>query len=481
MSISALFFNFSKRNNSLKVPVDSTGTTFSVNLKQPCSYEEPVLTLSNSGFSYNYAKFEGNYYFVSDVVSLRADLWEVHMKKDVLASYRAAILSQSAFILYDTASNTELSDTRLSINTTPSYSTNQQVFTTLSTATEYTAIVGVVGSSKNGTNSSGLYALSMNQVHALLANMFSFYVGPDGLPDLDFSSAAQMKDSLEEIGDFLVRAARQFICSSGGVGNNIKSVRLTPVPLSAIDGTVKRIYLGLYDTGVDGLLIDMDPIVDGCTISIPWQATDWRRNAPYHEFYLTIPFLGTINISPSSLIGCSSLSLYMYVDISDGTATIIVYKDFASDNILGVYTTNIGGEYLIGATGINPARGVMALTGAAAGVAAAAGMASALPAAAAIPAIMNNITPQSTSVGGSGGLSAIQLLRRPVTLTSVYHGTNVTPSSVSPVMGTPSMAVKTIGSLTGYVQTSGFSLNAAGSDKDRTEVNSLMDSGVFIE
>lgn len=480
MSISALFFNFSKRKNSLKVPVDNTGTVFDVTLKQPCSYQEPVLTLSNSGFSYNYAKFEGAYYFVSDKVSLRAGLWEIHLKKDVLATWRSAILAQSAYVLYDTDPNTEVSDTRLSVDTVPTYVTNSNKFTTLSTSTEYTAIVGVIGSSKNGSNSSGLYALSINQVNSLLRNMFSFYIGSDGLPDMDFSSVTDTKETLQEMGDFIARAARQFMCSSDGVGSNLKSVRLTPVPLSSLDGTVKRIYLGLYDTGIDGLMIDMDPFVDGCTINIPWQASDWRRNSPYHEFYLNIPFLGTINISPSSIAGLTKLDLYMYVDVSDGTATIVIYKDFANDNILGIYTTNIGGEYLIGSTGITPARGIMAITGAAASVAATAFTGSAIPATA-IPAIMNNITPQSTAVGGSGGLSAIQLLRRPVTLTSVFHDTNIVPTSVSSVMGTPAMAAKTIGSLTGYCQTAGFSLDAAAPDGDRVEVNSLMNSGVFIE
>ena len=480
MSISALFFNFSKRKNSLKVPVDNTGTTFNVVLKQPCSYQEPVLTLSNSGFSYNYAKFEGSYYFVSDIVSLRAGLWEVHLKKDVLATWRTEILSTSAFILYDETANSELTDTRLSIDTGPTYQTNSEKFTTLGTASQYTAIVGITGTSMSGTNTTGLYAMSLSTLSSLLANMYTWYSNT-GLPDIQWSSILDTPEVLSQIGDFIVDATRQLITSSGGVAENIKSCTLIPVPLSSLQGTSQRIYLGLYDSGVDALKIDMDPFVDTCTIQIPWQANDWRRNSPYHEFYLTIPFIGTINISPSVIMGRTQLVLYMYVDVSDGTATIVIYKNFSTDDILGVYTASLGGNYLVGSSGVTAARGLTAIAGTGASIITATAAGSAIPLAGAIPAIMNNITPQSTAIGSCGGLSSIDLLRLPVTLTSVFHDTNIIPSSVNAVMGTPTMAVKTISALTGYVQTSNFSLEAACPDEDRNIVNNFMDSGVFIE
>ena len=476
----ALFFNFSKRRNSTKVPEDSSGTSFELYLKQDTSLRNPTFVISADTFGFNYCKFNGAYYFVTDVISHKNNLWYVVCEIDDLATLRSEILASSAYVLYDTAANTELTDSRLSINTTPTYLTNQTKFTTLGNAQEYTAVVGVTGANKAGTSgSTGLFAMSLPTLRSLLRNMYQWYVST-GIPDPDWSWITDAKDALQELGDFFTVASRQFV-TSNDVGGNIRSCTLIPVPLSSLQGTVYPIYLGTYETGISALLIDMDPFVDTCSIAIPWQATDWRRNAPYHEFYLNIPFMGTIQLSPSSLIGLTTLYLYMYVDVSDGSATIIIYKDFNARHVLGVYTANLGGNYLVGTSGVSTPRGLMAIAGAGASVITATAAMSAAPLMGVIPSIMNNVTPQSTALGGSGGLASIDLLRTEITLTSVFHNTNITPSSVSSVIGTPTMAIKTLSNVSGYVQTAGFSLQADAEAPALEAVNSFMNGGAFIE
>ena len=68
-----------------------------------------------------------------------------------------------------------------------------------------------------------------------------------------------------------------------------------------------------------------------------------------------------------------------------------------------------------------------------------------------------------------------------VTITSVFHDTNVAPDSVAARIGTPSMAVKTIGTLSGFIQTRAASVNASCYDDVRAEINTLMDGGFFYE
>lgn len=477
----ALFFNFSKKRNSTAVPEDSSGTSMYLYLKQDTSLRQPTFVISANLFGYNYCKFGGRYYFVTDVISHKNDLWYVNCEIDDLATLRSQILASNAYVLYDTAPNTELTDSRLSIETTPTYSTNTALFTTLSTVTEYTAIVGITGANKDGTRgSTGLYAMSIATLNSLLRNMYQWFIGA-GVPDPDWSWVTDPKEALEELGDFLTIAARQFF-TSNNVGSHIRSCTLIPVPLSSLDGIGgQRIYLGTYDTGIDALLVDMTPFIDTCEIAVPWQASDWRRNSPYHEFYLTIPFIGTIQLSPSSLIGVSKLYLWMYVDVSDGSATLLIYKDFNAKYMLGVYTASLGGNYLVGSSGVSATRGAMAILGAGASVIAATAAQSAAPLMGVIPSIMNNVTPQSTALGGSGGLVSIDLLRSYVTLTSVFHDTVVAPSSVAATIGTPSMAVKRIGTLSGYVQTSNFSLQADAEAPALEAVNNALNGGVFIE
>jgi hypothetical protein len=63
----------------------------------------------------------------------------------------------------------------------------------------------------------------------------------------------------------------------------------------------------------------------------------------------------------------------------------------------------------------------------------------------------------------------------------VFHDTNVAPSSVSAVIGTPTNAVKSLTGLTGYVETRNFSVSGAMTDRERADINRLMDGGVYIE
>ena len=117
MALTATFYSFSKRQNSTKVPAGIAGTSFNVVLKNPTSMNAPVFTLNADTFNFNYCSFNGAYYFVTDVVSVRNDIWEIHCTKDVLATYRTQILASPAYVLYDSVGNSEIVDNRLAIKT----------------------------------------------------------------------------------------------------------------------------------------------------------------------------------------------------------------------------------------------------------------------------------------------------------------------------------------------------------------------------
>lgn len=80
----------------------STGTDFSVTLKEGTSVLKPVLLLKSSsslsGFNYMYISDFNRYYFIDDIKSIRNDLWEVSGHVDVLETYATAILSNQAVI-----------------------------------------------------------------------------------------------------------------------------------------------------------------------------------------------------------------------------------------------------------------------------------------------------------------------------------------------------------------------------------------------
>ena len=93
--------------------------------------------------------------------------------------------------------------------------------------------------------------------------------------------------------------------------------------------------------------------------------------------------------------------------------------------------------------------------------------------------MINAVQQVPTCVGGTGGGAGADGWQ--VTCVVVYHDTTVDPSSVSAAIGTPAMAVKTIGTLSGFIQTKEASVNASCYEDVRTEINSLMDGGFFYE
>lgn len=90
---------------------------------------------------------------------------------------------------------------------------------------------------------------------------------------------------------------------------------------------------------------------------------------------------------------------------------------------------------------------------------------------------MTALQPIPHSIGSGGGF----LTNHNVKVISVFHDTTAEPGSVSATIGTPAMAQKVIGSLSGFIQTMEASVNASCYDDIRQEINSLMDGGFFYE
>ena len=494
MSISALFFNFSKRKNSLKVPVDSTGTTFDVNLKQPCSYQEPVLTLSSSGFSYNYAKFEGSYYFVSDKVSLRANLWEVHLKKDYLATWRTDILASSAYVLYDSAGNSNIVDSRLAISTVPSVQSAVAAFPGVD-ATIGRYILSVVGQ-----NSCTAWAIPYRMNPAAIINaiftqnvldLIDVPANPWTDSSTDTPTAIQsLSDLLDKIYSWFVaydkKKATQ-ILSSGDALSAIRGCVWLPFDFATDGSDAGSIYLGNYDTGYAGIKMGTanNPIIKTlttATVNIPWQHTDFRRNEPYTKVYIYIPFIGVISLSASSLIGAASLSVTASINVVSGDLSV---RLSCGSQTIGTYGANVAVPVQLGSSQATPKQMFNSLISGALGAGAGIATGNILAAgAAALAGIAGStvagMSGHPSSVGGLSSGAASGLLTNIVCFT-VCHDTVVTPASVAGTIGRPSYSVKTLSTLTGYCQTAEFSLDAACPDEDRTIVNNFMNSGVFIE
>ena len=179
-----LYKQFAKKENSTKQPTNQT-LTLGIQgiLKEPCSIMTPVvkierLTSDAMPFDYTYAKWveAGRFYFIEDWV-WQDGLWEVHMKEDVLATFKTQIGAETEYVLRTDSTtnfNGEIIDTTYPATTdivTNSYSL-PNIFTTDITVGCY--IVGIIsGGQQNAVGAISYYAMDSSQFGALKNKLFS--------------------------------------------------------------------------------------------------------------------------------------------------------------------------------------------------------------------------------------------------------------------------------------------------------------------
>ena len=476
MALTAVFYNFSKRQNSTKVPA-SAGTSFNITLKQPTSLNSPVFVINNDTFSFNYCSFNGAYYFISDIVSLRNDIWEVHCTKDVLATYRSQILASRAYILYDNIGNPEIVDNRIAIETSNSVLANSVPFPNISSTGRY--IMTCVGQN----SCASWWNVDIKAINnAVIYNSAFDAVEETFTPS---SWVAAVPEAIAYGFDFIGKVVTKGISYLLTNGNAMDSIRnCIWIPLAPIVTVSQQtpIFLGNFPTGIDGYIID-NPVaqLDPVSINIPWQFNDWRRNSPYTQVYLYIPFIGVISLPSSQIMGESTINIRASVNVVSGDLCVNVSNN---QQLLGSYGANVGMNVPIGSSNaiqrqtvnsiVQTGAGIAGLAsgmGIAAGAAALSGIASAAAA---------QIAGVPTSVGGLSNGAASGLLTNIVCYTTC-HDTAVSPGSVADVIGLPAFRSGTLSSVSGYVQTHEFSLQADAPDQDLQRVNTYLNGGAFIE
>lgn len=472
-----LLFSFSKRSNSTAAPADTSGASFDVVLKDRTSILNPVFLLSLDSFpQYNYAKYLGRYYFINNIESVHNNLWALSCSVDVLATWKTAIQASSAFVLFDTAANTELTDGRLSIKTSQTTQVNSADFALI--GTDVSAVVSIVGRENTTT-----FQMTIRQASNILSGIDTWVTSE--IPD----TTSGTDDPAEAIEQHITMSAKAFqqLVATGTAADCIKSAFIVPVPLSAVWADSRKVWLGEFETGLTAKRIPNTKnriAKDVLTVAIPWQATDWRRNAPYHEIYLYIPYVGLNRIPVGDIIGETNISIESSIDVATGDT---IMRVFTATKTIAQYTAQLGISFPIGASNVSPLQmentiltatqnaiqtsGSFLTGNIAGGAAGAVGT---------LQGIMNGLEPLPSCIGGNSGGAALGLANT-VYCISIFHDTNVTPDSVSAIIGTPAREVKTLGSLSGYVQTVGASVAGSMTGGEREQINRLLDGGVYIE
>ncbi len=445
-----VFYAFSKRTNSTRLPTGGTGVE--CRYKDRVSVYEPILLLTSFDDSWTYAKIGDLYFFVEDYIRVNNNQVEVRMIVDVLASWKSEILSTSAFVALSSSSyDGYLTDTRHSTNEIANKSvTKSLLFDDFVNFDEDFQCVVLSYASADGTGTSWL---TEGQVVLLMMELGS-----------------------ESYNNFLIEFEKQF---SGAYEALIGAKRL---PFKFYErGATGRVTLGTYDTGIDGKFMTTATANYETNLTIPWQYDDFRNLAPYTTIQIYLPSYGYLEVNPSDFIGRDTINIKASVDFYTGNCTYLIDDiakcegGFGTDMPVGFVSKN--------ATAI--INGGLALAGAIAGGVATGGVGFVAGGMGVIDSI---IASQQRSVGGTGGSPSMSAMYAgsptdwgKVKLVLISHDTAENPNDLLASNGRVLNQIRTLNTLSGYCQTANASVSCNAPKRYKDEINGLLDGGVYIE
>lgn len=482
MGYTFTFLSTAKRVNSTKQPTG--GTNYDVVFKRACSLENPVIYINASfenapTYNYCYCAQTTQYYWVTDIVSLRNDLWEFHLEIDPLATYKAAIMATKAIILYGFNADSSgavyrLQDSRQYVSNVPAVSAASEEFSKGIIDRAGCYILGCCG--KSGVVN---YALSLADLQALLDSISTSW------EDL----AHQLTTWEEALPEFMSKYV-----FGGTAIENIRSCIWVPFAKSKFKGGTANIVLGLYDTGVSGQIVNADAReTEDINIKIPWPVEDWKRMNCQLQLY--IPFFGKMEVPISQCNDDTSINIRVGYSLIDGGCTC--YAETSLGFIIYAGSTNLSAPYAVGASNIDIGQTISSITGTVSSALQFGGAAAALgPAGAAAGAalgaagaalgvatgagsVIQSIAPINTAIGTMAGRSALTLPTLLAKLVLYYYA----PIDDPGYQGLYGFPVMRVGSpVKGFCRTQGFSCQPSGATVNEIRaINSFMDNGVFIE
>lgn len=456
--IDAIFYTFDKRRNSTALPDSQSGTIVEVILKDDTSYLTPTLlidtTLLNPTVTYGtwtYCKFNGRYYWITDIVSVNYRLIAISMTVDVLATYRATIFNYPAYIERCSDSsyyNTSLNDVympmrEVELNTYKSVGTDTSGY--LSQSGTY--LITVVGGNGNptsfGTTTYKFTIANMTEVLDFLFNDDNF------------------KDTFT---DTLVKTffnPFQYILNCVWV----------PIAYEKIPSTAGKFQFGWWSSSIDGQIVQSDGVRFSSTITIPTPSyTDFRfYNPNWTTCELYLPGIGRYTLPLDRVKPGQKVAITYAFSYSNGDVMCYLdaFNTYLSSNWATPIAISQNRPNLEGMIGGATQAGVGIATGDwfSAGVGVFRGLQSSLQ--------------PSPSTNGSAG-SRRPLIEFFSSECKIYQ--KIANDFPLTEMGRPCYHTYQLGKLKGYVKCINASVIIAGAyESERNDVNNYLNGGVYIE
>ena len=317
-------YSFTKRLNSTKQPGANVGTPITCQLKDECSFLNPVLKISPdvvsgvfspAAFNYCYIAYWQRYYYINDWNYLNG-VWEASCSVDVLASFKTEIGNTSAYIIRSASQyNGDILDSFYPTTTVCGIS-KQQIYSDIyhTTVPNGCFVVGIINTSVNAYKMGAVtyYALTAQQMGNLLTYLFS--------------SNIYSGSQITEIGEGLYKSLFDPF-------QYIVSCIWYPYLPNVFGSTTETLTVGYWTTTVTGAVVvnyvvkeigfkSLSPLARHPQIT----RGAYLDHAPYTRMTLYYPPFGEIPIDTTYLQYGTNNYLYgkMYIDHVTGIADCFI-------------------------------------------------------------------------------------------------------------------------------------------------------------
>lgn len=464
----------SKARNSTRVPSTSEGhiTETICYLKDPTSVIKPTLIIQGADstfegkqfpdYNYCYIKDFHRYYFITNITSISALVWQIDCEVDVLATYRAEILATKAYVMYaQNGYDKYIPDDRFPATTKIESYAYQYTF-------------------KNVFDDNGCYTLT---VAANSGNGFATtFIMTEGqlnslVEALNTGWKTIIENDLQNPLDGIVRCS--WIPSSPSIAASSSSKEITIGTWSSgvTAPIAKEQVRGNYITSIN------PPTIEGITYS------GYLMVEPYHEYTRWLPGVGVVKLPMSSFHkvngdndSCQWLMEACFTPNTGDVSYIFHAGDSDKNAIVMVCNGNVATELPVSSTASNAigiASGIGMTIGGSLLVAAAPEVgllgSSALAASGLGSMATGGITQftsavQSTTIKGSMSSMATKQYASKMNDRSLYHVIEQNPDASLSTIGRSVFKTLTLGSFTGLVKCTGAFVKAECTDEEHNMI-----------
>lgn len=463
MSYKIRLGTFSKLEKSTAQPSTASWADYDVNLKNGCDLLDPEVTLSVSEATiapYNYATMFGKYFFIADKYMLRENLCVLQLRHDPMATYKSQIGSANLYVLRSASAHNGL----IRDNYYPIKADMFRYHQVQSTGVPGDFSTGVIVVNIAGTNTAGATTLLQFTPDKFSSLVKKLYTDIDGF----------------QLSDVIATVVKKF---GGNPQALINGAMWFPYAFD-VDAVSENITIGSWSSNVSGGRIT-DPVMTLSDVQFTLhkhpQASsrgDYLNMAPYSEYSLGVPGCGVVRLDNNRLLGQTGITIHRRMDAFTGQLIVEVLSD-DTPTVLAYLSGQIGLPITLrGSNDVNSIIGGVS-SAVTAGLAIGSGGSAGLIAG----ALEAGISSAMDIIGGTGtsssmGRGAAAIMDAPIWLDEVF---NTVTDADNTEHGRPLCEMRTISTLSGFIQVSDGNVKIPGTITEQREIKSILESGFFYE